>query len=290
MNSLVNYSPESSSSLWIKNLIHGMSGLTIRAKHAVSCDASPFQKIEVFDTYSFGLVLCLGGNIVLTEYDSDTYHEMMVHPAMLMHKNPQRVCIIGGGDGGCLKEVLKHDTVKEVVIVEIDKMVTDTINKFFPTLSKGFNDSRIEIVYDDGYNYLKENQSAFDVILVDSYDPGGPVGSLETADFYQIVSERLTKDGIVIFQTDSPTVKSDFLRTAYRNVSVLFAKSKPYICFFQSFPEGVCSFLACAKDGSAFDYFDTVRYNQIEDQCTYFNSDIQIGAFLLPQHIKKLMS
>jgi spermidine synthase len=289
MNSLVKFSPESGSSLWIKNLIHGMSGLTIRAKHAVFCDSSPFQKIEVFDTYSFGLILCLGGNVVLTEYDSDIYHEMMTHPAMLMMRKPQRVCIIGGGDGGCLKEVLKHDTVNSVVIVEIDKMVTDTVKRFFPDLSKGFEDPRAEVVYDDGYNFLKTNSTKFDVILVDSYDPGGPVGSLETADFHSIVSERLADDGMVVFQTDSPTVKGDFLKYTYRSASSLFAKTKPYICSIQSFPEGICSFLACAKDGTVFDNYDKGRYLKLADQCFYYNDDVHVGAFLLPQHIKKLL-
>jgi len=289
MNSLIKFSPESGSSLWIQNLVHGMSGLTLRAKHAVFCDSSPFQKIEVFDTYSFGLVLCLGGTVVLTEFDSSTYHEMMTHPAMLMMKKPQRVCIIGGGDGGCLKEVLKHDSVTSVVIVEIDKMVTDTVKRFFPDLSKGFDDPRTAVVFDDGYNYLKTNEAKFDCILVDSFDPGGPVSSLETADFHSVVAERLTDDGMVVFQTDSPTVKGEFLRNTFRSVSSLFAKNKPYVCSFQSFPEGICSFLACAKNAVLFDNFDTARYEQIAEQCTYYNDEVHVGAFLLPQNIKRLL-
>ena len=133
----VGFHPESGSSLWIQTLVNGLSGLTIRAKHALFCDSSPFQKIEVFDTYSFGTVLCLGGSVVITELDSDSYHEMIVHPAMIMHKKPERICIIGGGDGGCLKEVIKHDDVKTIVVVEIDSMVKETIDRFFPALAKG---------------------------------------------------------------------------------------------------------------------------------------------------------
>lgn len=133
----INFHPESGSSIWLQNLIHGMSGLTIKAKHSVFCDSSPFQKIEVFDTYSFGLVLCLGGSIVLTEADGCIYHEMISHPALFMHKNPQNVCIIGGGDGGCLKEVLIHETVKTVTIVDIDEMVTETVKRFFLLWRKG---------------------------------------------------------------------------------------------------------------------------------------------------------
>ncbi len=289
MNSLIKFTTESGSSLWIKNLIHGMSGLTIRAKHAVFCDSSPFQKIEVFDTYSFGMVMCLGGTVVLTEYDSDIYHEMMTHPVMLMMKKPQRICIIGGGDGGCLREVLKHDTVTSVVIVEIDKMVTDTVQRFFSDLSKGFDDPRAQVVYDDGYNYLKSNADKFDVIIVDSYDPGGPVGSLETADFYSTVAQRLADDGVVVFQTYSPTVNGEFLRNTYRSASALFQKTKPYICSMQSFPEGICSFLACAKNGNVFENFEKSRYESIAEYCNYYNDDVHTGAFLLPQHIKRLL-
>jgi spermidine synthase len=284
----LNY-PDSGSSLWIQNLINGLSGLTIRAKHPVFCDASPFQKIEVFDTYSFGLVLCLGGSIVMTEYDSDTYHEMIVHPAMLMHKAPERVCIIGGGDGGCLREVLKHDSVKSVVIVEIDKMVKDTVERYFPAQAEGFKDSRTQVVFDDGFQYLKENEGTFDVIIVDSYDPGGPVASLETVDFHRTVSMRLTPGGIVIFQTDSPIVKGNFLRDTIESVSPFFSQKKAYICSIRSFPEGVCSFLMCSRDEQIFKSFDRKRYESIVEHCKYYNDEIHAGAFLLPQYLRTLL-
>ena len=284
-----NFIPGSGSSVWIQNLVHGLSGLTIRAKNSVFCDSSPFQKIEVFDTYSFGMILCLGGSVVLTELDSDTYHEMIVHPAMMMHKKPERICIIGGGDGGCLKEVLKYDTVKEVVIVEIDSMVKDTIDAYFPNLAPGFQDNRTEVVIDDGYNYLKSNESVFDVIIVDSFDPEGPVQSLETADFHRIVSMRLGEDGIVIFQTDSPTVKKEYLRKTVRSVSPFFAKRKAYYCSIRSFPEGMCSFLACAQKEEIFQNFEKDRYKAIAGKCTYYNDEIHVGAFLLPQFMRKLI-
>lgn len=286
----LDFNLDSGSSLWIQNLIHGISGLTIRAKHPVFCDASPFQKIEVFDTYSFGMVLCLGGTIVLTESDSFAYHEMIVHPAMLMHKAPERVCIIGGGDGGCLTEVLKHDSVKSVVIVEIDTMVKDTVERFFPVQAQSFKDSRIQVVIDDGYQYLNNHEQPFDIIIVDSYDPCGPVQSLETADFHRLVSLRLTQDGIAVFQTDSPIIKGDFVRNTIESVSPFFQFKKPYICTMRSFPEGVCSFLLCTHNQKLFDNFDNRRYETIIQDCHYYNEDIHSGAFLLPQYIKNLVN
>jgi len=282
---------DSGSSLWIQNLINGgLSGLTIRAKHSVFCDASPFQKIEVFDTYSFGLILCLGGTIVLTESDSSNYHEMIVHPAMLMHNSPQRICIIGGGDGGCLSEVLKHDTVKNVVIVEIDKMVKDTVERFFPNQATAFKDQRVQVVFDDGYQYLKSNEESFDIIIIDSYDPCGPVQSLETADFHRLVSQRLAADGIAVFQTDSPIIKADFLRKTIDSVSPFFKFKKTYLCSMRSFPEGVCSFLLCSQNYKIFNNFDSNRYESLKENCYYYNQEIHNGAFMLPQYIKNLVN
>jgi len=285
----LNFHPDSGSSLWIQNLIHGLSGLTIRAKHPVFCDSSPFQKIEVFDTYSFGLILCLGGSIVMTETDSDTYHEMIVHPSMLMHKEPKKICIIGGGDGGCLREVLRHHSVESVVIVDIDKMVKETVERFFPLQAEGFKDKRTKIVFDDGYHYLKECEEKFDIIIVDSYDPAGPVQSLETSDFHRLVSQRLNENGIAVFQTDSPVTRGNFLTNTYQSVSPFFMQKKPYICSIRSFPEGICSFLICSCKEGDLDNFDEKRYKLISELCTYYNDEIHIGAFLLPQYVKSLL-
>jgi spermidine synthase len=281
--------PESISYLWIQNLINGLSGLTIKVKQAVFNGASPFQKIEVFDTYSFGHVLCLGGNIVMTEFE-DAYHEMMVHPAMLMHQSPRQICCIGGGDGCCLKEILKHPGVEKIVIVEIDQLVQETIRNYFPTFAAGFGDPRTELVIDDGYNFLTTDERTFDIILVDSYDPGGPVQSLETDDFHRIVSQRLKPDGIAVFQTDSPLIRSNFIQSTIQSVSPFFSRIKPYICSIRSFPDGICSFLACVHQQELLDRFDQQRYNNISHLCNYYNDDVHVGAFLLPQNLKKIVN
>ncbi len=289
MNDL-NLYPENVSSLWIQNLVNGLSGLTIKAKNAMFCGASPFQRVEVFDTYSFGRVLCLGGNIVMTESE-DTYNEMMVHPAMLMHQSPRHVCCIGGGDGGCLKEILKHPGVEKIVIIEIDQLVHETVLNFFPSLAEGFNDPRIELFINDGYEFLKDNDRSFDIIFVDSYDPGGPVHSLETVDFHHIMSKRLNKEGIAVFQTDSPFAQGGgYLRLMLQNLSPYFSCIKPYICSIRSFPEGIFSFLACVHREEILDCFDQIRYNDLENQCDYYNSDIHKGAFMLPQFLKKIIN
>lgn len=284
-----NLFPEKTSSLWIQNLVNGLSGYTIKAKSALYCNASPFQKIEVFDTYSFGRVLCLGGNIVMTETD-DTYHEMMVHPAMMMHEHPREICCIGGGDGGCLKELLKYQEIKKVVIVEIDEMVYEAVRTFLPKYAEGFDDPRVELVFDDGYHYLKDATEKYDIMLVDSYDPGGPVQSLETEDFHCIVSQRVDEKGLTVFQTDSPVIQSAYLRSTIQKVSPFFTFYKPYICSIRSFPEGICSFLTATRHKENLDRFDTERYNKIALKCDYYNNEIHTGAFLLPGYLKKAIA
>jgi spermidine synthase len=279
----------SCSSLWINNLVNGLSGTAIRAKRTLFSGASPFQKIEIFDTYSFGRILCLADIVVLTERDEFIYHESIIHPAMMMHADPTRVCIIGGGDGGCLREIMKYPTVKTATVVEIDSLVKDTIAEYYPALATGFEDKRAKVVFADGFTFLDTTKDLFDVIIVDSYDPGGPVQSLETMGFYKLVHAHLDKGGIAVVQTDSPTMKSEALRTTITNISSLFAGYKPYICSLSSFPEGICSFLLCSKGKGPLDHFEESRYTSIAPKCNYYNKDVHRGAFLLPQYLKKLI-
>jgi spermidine synthase len=277
----------SCASLWINNFINGLCGLSIRAKRTVLSDASPFQKIEVFDTYGFGRILCLADIIVLTERDEFIYHEAIVHPAMMMHADPARVCIIGGGDGGCLREIAKYESVKEITVVEIDRLVKETTMKHFPSLSSGFSDPRARIIFGDGCTFLDTSEDLFDVIIVDSFDPGGPVQSLETVGFYRLVKSHLDKGGIAVFQTDSPTMKSDALRTTLTGISSLFGALRPYVCSLPSFPEGICSFCACADEPAQLEKLDTARLATVSSTCRYYNADIHRGAFLLPEYIKR---
>jgi spermidine synthase len=275
------------SSLWIHSYVDGLAGISIKARHALLCEASPFQKVEVFDTYRFGRVLMLAGTIVLTETDEFIYHETMVHPAMLMAPQPSRVCIIGGGDGGALREVLKYGAVQQVTVVEIDKLVVKAVREHFPSLAQGFGDTRTELVIDDGHGYLTTTQQRFDTIIVDSYDPGGPVQSLTTEDFYHLVDQRLTDQGVAVFQTDSPTLNPECIRHTIRNVSALFAEIRPCICTVPSFPEATCSFLVCAKTRGGLDTFHAQRLAEIGENCRYYNEETHRGAFALPRYIKE---
>jgi spermidine synthase len=283
-NSMSNVN-SSDSSVWIENLVNGLAGISIKAKHAVFCESSPFQKVEVFDTYAYGRILILAGTIVLTEKDEFIYNEMITHPAMIMHPNPTKVCIIGGGDGGALREVLKHPTVKAVTVVEIDELVIRTVKAHFPAMASGLTDPRARVVIDDGYGFLDKGDDSFDVIIVDSFDPGGPVQSLSTENFYHLVHDHLDPDGIAVFQTDSPTVRKETLKQTIRSVSALFPHYKPYVASIPSFPEGICSFVAASRTEKGLAKFDSKRYPGVAKQCYCYNKAVHTGAFLLPEHI-----
>ena len=150
--------------------------LSLRHKgHLIYSDKSDFQKIEIYDTYAYGKVLCLDGLIMCTENDEQVYHEMMVHIPMLLHNCPKKVLIVGGGDGGSLREVLKHPSIEKVIMVEIDLKVIEASKKHFPALSKEFDNPKLDLLIHDAIKYVEDcPDSSFDVVLIDNSDPVGP--------------------------------------------------------------------------------------------------------------------
>jgi spermidine synthase len=164
---------------------------------------SKFQSASIVDTNAFGICLVLDGKIQSSEYDEFIYHEALVHPAMLVHPKPEKVFIAGGGEGATLREILLHNTVKKVVMVDIDKEVVDICRRFLPTFHRGsFDDTRSELHYADARQYLAETPEKFDVIILDLVEPleAGPACLLYTREFYQIVKERLNQGGIMSVQ------------------------------------------------------------------------------------------
>lgn len=282
-------SSASDAAIWIQTLTNGLHGMTFKVKHAVFCESSPFQKVEVFDSYGFGRVLMLAGNLVLTEKDEFIYSEMMAHPALLMHPQPRRVCVIGGGDGAVTREVLRYPGVEQVVIVEIDSLVVKAVRTHFPTLGASFDDKRVSLAIEDGCRYLEKNAELFDVILVDSYAPGGPVESIVSEPFYELVASRLGPKGVAVFQTESPTLLADHARVAVRNISAAFAEYRPFVCSVPSYPGGICSFVAAARAKGALDGFDEERCRAVTRQCRCYSKEAHEGAFKLPKYVRETM-
>lgn len=181
-------------------------------------EKSDFWDLIVFENPVFGRVLAIDGTIQLTEKDEYMYHEMMAHVPLMTHAEPSSVLIIGGGDGGVLREVLKHESVKRVVLVELDSQVMSITSKYLPSVPQSsFEDPRVEVVFQDAAEYVKVAPEKFDVILCDSTDPIGPAAVLFTSEFYGNCKQLLKEKGIFVIQSGAPFLQKEELEMTYQN-------------------------------------------------------------------------
>jgi spermidine synthase len=219
---------------------------------------SQFQKIEIFENEEYGRILVLDGQVQLSTKFEHIYHEMLVHPAMLSHRNPQRVLIVGGGDGGALREVAKHP-VKEIYLVDIDKRVIEVSKKYLPSVSAGaFNDKRLKVFIEDAFEFLDNYQNFFDVIIEDLTDPKGPSLSLWEKKFYLKTLKALKDKGIVSMQLGY--FKERFSKRLREEVKKHFTFFSLHSAFVDCFPMDEHVFFLGSKD---FD-FEKVSFEQIQ--------------------------
>jgi spermidine synthase len=210
----------------------------------VHSERSQFQKIDVYDHPYFGRVLTLDDLIQTSERVEFCYHELLVHPALGSCETPERVLIIGGGDGGTLHHVLQHGP-REAIMCEIDEAVVRVSREFLPSLADGaFEDPRARVHIGDGAAFVQEFEDAFDAIVIDSTDPIGAAQVLVSEDFYASCRRALRPDGVLVAQTGSPLYQSEELRTAVRNTSLVFPVVETYVGFVPSYPGAVWTFTA----------------------------------------------
>ena len=257
------------------------SGIFFRAKRRVFSEKTPFQKMEVYETASHGRVLLLDGLVQTTEKDEFFYHEMLVHPAMMSHPRPRDVLIIGGGDGGALREVLRHP-IRGAVLVEIDARVIEVCWKYFPGLAASFGDKRAEIVVDDGNRFIRETDRRFDVILVDSSDPVGPSAVLHQKAFYAALKRRLRPGGIIAAQAGAPLFHLEHLRKKRLFLQRLFSFALYYLGPVPTYPGGLWCY---AFLSDRVNPMKRLR-RDVPRKLRYYNTDIHRSAFALPEFLK----
>lgn len=237
---------------------------------------SDFQKIEVIENDTFGKVLLLDGLVQTTEKDEFYYHEMLVHPAFVAHPSLNDVLIIGGGDGGTLKEVLRYP-VKRVCHVEIDQDVISVAKKYFPWLSDAQSDERYELFVEDGAEFLHGTDMKYDVVLIDSSEPIGPSAALHERPFYESIKRCLNPGGIIVPQLGSPLYHLDFIRGCASFFSDLFAQARLFVGPVPTYPGGSWCY-GFLSDGN-----DPLRIKQNPPPgLKYYNQDIHRAAFALP--------
>jgi spermidine synthase len=248
---------------------------------------SPFQAVDIYATSDFGNMLVLDGCIMLTEAHEFIYHELLVHIPMFSHPDPKRVLIIGGGDGGTVREVLLHDTLEQVDMVEIDEEVVTISRKYLPTLSNKLDDHRVNLIIQDAIEFVKGLSEVYDVVLVDSTDPIGPGEGLFSSAFYQDILRSLKPRGIVSVQSESPFGIKDEVATIQKKMRAIFPSVKLYWGPIPCYPHGTWSFTYCSKDGQEPTIRRESAASAFEMQAKYYNRQIHQSAFVLPNFMKK---
>jgi len=261
-------------------------GVAFKIKEKLFETQSMYQRIEIYETEGFGKLLVLEGTVQLVEQGEESYHEPLVHPALLAHPNPRKVLVIGGGDGGTLREVLKHKTVEKAVMVEIDEMVVE-ISKIYLGIDRGaFDDPRAEVVIGDGVEYVKNTREKFDTVIVDSTDPVGPAKQLFSEEFYRAAYNALNDDGILITQAGSVYLFTNELLDAYKAMKKAFDK-----VYYFSFPvigyASPWSFLVGVKGNVNFERIDLERARQLE--LIYYDPEKHETLFQMPKYVRDLL-
>jgi spermidine synthase len=260
-------------------------GQTFTIDEQVHREKTELQDLIIFDNAYFGRVLALDGVIQLTERDEPIYHEMMVHVPILTHGNAHSVLVIGGGDGGSLREVLKHSNVERLVLVEIDQSVIDLCKEYLPGLSKGaFEDPRVQVVIQDASEYVKQKGELFDVIICDSTDPIGPGQVLFTEEFYGDCKSRLNEGGIFVNQNGVPFFQKDELEMTAHNRKPHFKNVSFYVAPVPTYAGGFMAFgWASDTDYQVSEEVLGKRFKDLGISTFYYTPEIHRACFALPQ-------
>ncbi|MBT3351736.1 MAG: polyamine aminopropyltransferase [Nitrospinaceae bacterium] len=275
--------------MWFTEYQSPGCGLTLRVKRSLFSGKSDFQDIQIFDTEDYGRMLVLDGAIQTTERDEFVYHEMIVHTPLCTHPNPKRVLIVGGGDGGCVREVLRHPEVEQVTLVEIDGMVVDLCREYLPKISGKLGDPRVEVRIEDGVKFVRNHKKAFDVIIVDSTDPVNMASPLTRVPFFRAAKEALRLGGLYCCQSQGPLFEARGMRRVARTIRKVFPDAAHYWAHVPTYPGGVWCFAIASKSGK--------RPERVEPrplpkgvETRYYTSELHQAAFALPQYVQELLA
>ena len=252
---------------------------------------SEFQRIDVFDSKEFGRFLTLDGYMMLTERDEFIYHEMIVHVPMAVHPNPENILVIGAGDGGVVRELVRYNSVKRIDLVEIDELVVEICKKYLPQTSCCLNDERLNIYYQDGLKFIRRCENKYDIIIVDSTDPFGPGEGLFTREVYGSCFNALREDGIMVNQHESPFYDEDAVacQRAHKRIVESFPISRVYQAHIPTYPSGHWLFGFASKKYHPVNDLNPVKWNAMGFKTKYYNTQLHAGAFALPNYVEELL-
>ena len=250
-----------------------------------------FQRIDIFDSREFGRFLTLDGYMMLTEKDEFIYHEMISHVPMAVHPKAKNILVIGGGDGGTVREVLRYPTVEKIDLVEIDELVVEVCKKFLPQTAGALCDPRVNFYFEDGLKFIRHCKNEYDVIIVDSTDPFGPGEGLFTKEFYGNCYKALKEDGIMVNQHESPFYTEDAyaMQRAHKRIVESFPISRVYQVHIPTYPSGHWLFGFASKKYHPVNDLNSVKWNALGLKTRYYNPKLHAGSFYLPNYVEELL-
>ncbi len=276
-------------SFWFDEEFNDICRFGVHAERKLFSERSEFQLVEIFETKGFGRVLTLDGLFMASNLDEHFYHEMLVHPVLTTAPAIRRVLVIGGGDGGTVREVLTYPEVEEVVMVEIDRVVVEACQKYLGTIGTAWDDPRLELIIGDGLEYVsREDLPPFDAILLDHSDPVGPAEGLFNEAFYRNCKRRLSPSGVFCLQSESPVLQTETFMEIQRTLARIYEGVHPYFGSVPIYASGAWSW-TFASDRVDPARIDEKRAALQEERCKKYNREIHLGAFAVPNDLKKLL-
>lgn len=271
--------------LWFTELQNENMSIGLRVEQTLHSEVTPYQTLDVYETKQYGRLLVLDGCVMTTDKDEFVYHEMLSHVPMHTHPNPKNVLVVGGGDGGVIREVIKHPSVERAVLAEIDGAVIEASKTYFPDIAQGLSDSRVDVQVVDGIQYVEDHPDTFDVILIDSTDPIGPAVGLFSQSFYHAVHRALKSDGLMAAQTESPFASQELIRRVNREISEVFPVTKLYLASIPTYPTGFWSFTMGSKVHDPKGVL-SARVSSTK----YWSVDVHQAAFALPPFVEEIVA
>ena len=264
---------------------------SIRMKRHLYSEKSEYQQIDIFDTPEFWRVLALNGSVVLTERDEFIYDEMITHIPMAVHPNVRDILVIGAGDGGVVRELIRYEDVRRIDLVEMDPMVLDACRKYLPENARGLDDERVHIFYDNALRFIRRKSEEYDLIIVDSMDPFGPSEGYFTREFYGICYHALREDGIMVNQQGSPFYRHDAeaMQRSHQRIIKLFPVSRVYQAHIPTYAAGYWLFGFASKKYHPIDDFDAERWKSRKLETDYYTPRLHKGSFYLPAFLEKML-
>lgn len=264
---------------------------SIRVEKQLYSGKSDFQRIDVFESKEFGKFFTLDGYIMITEKDEFIYHDMIVHVPMATNPAIKKVLVIGAGDGGTVRELVRYDSIEKIDMVEIDKLVVDVCKEYFPRSTSGLADERVNLYFEDGLKFVQEKVDAYDLIIVDSTDPIGPGEGLFTREFYKNCYRALKKDGILVNQHESPFYENyaKSMQRAHKRIREFFPVAKVYQVHIPTYASGHWLFGFASKTYDPVADLNSDAWNALNLETGYYNTEIHKGSFAIPNYVKKLL-